>query len=169
MGNRRNKMRLKRNNSIIEVDANNSGNKIIGNVNGESIELEILSSDKNSIRYLYNNEISEAVFAEDKDKYYIHIDGKQYVFTKLEDEEDILSEDGSSADIEHIVPPMPGTIIKVNVKVGDKVNEGDAIVVVEAMKMETNLYTRINGTVTKVNVNEGDRVDSNTTLVVIEV
>ena len=63
---------------------------------------------------------------------------------------------------------MPGTIIKVNVAEGDKVKEGEAVIVVEAMKMETNLYTRITGTVTKVNAKEGDRVDSDTVLVVIE-
>lgn len=161
-------MKLKYNNNVIDIESKLIENKLIGTVTDEKFEINIISSEENHIRYSHSNKIEEAYFTEDRDKYYIHIDGKQYIFTKTEDDEGITAIDEISADIEKIVPPMPGTVIKVNVKEGDTVNEGDAIVVVEAMKMETNLYTRINGTVTKVNVKEGDRVDSNTVLVVIE-
>ena len=161
-------MKLKRNNEIIEVDAKQMNGNLIGRVNDDELKVTILSSEENIVKLLYNNEIKEAVYIEDRDKYYVQIDGKQYIFGKVEDEEDVIAGVGESEDIENIVPPMPGTIIKVNVAVGDKVNEGDAVIVVEAMKMETNLYTRITGKVTKVNAKEGDRVDSDTVLVVIE-
>lgn len=161
-------MKLKRNNEIIEVYSKKVDGKIIGQVNDNELEISLLSSEENIVKILYNNGIKEAVFIEDRDKYYVQIDGKQYIFGKVEDEEDVIAGVGESEDIENIVPPMPGTIIKVNVAVGDKVKEGDAVIVVEAMKMETNLYTRITGKVTKVNAKEGDRVDSDTVLVVIE-
>lgn len=161
-------MKLKRNNEIIEVDAKQIDGKLIGQVNNNELTTTILSSEVNVVKLLHNNEIKEAVYAQDRDKYYVQIDGKQYIYNKVEDEEDIIAGVGESEDIENIIPPMPGTIIKVNVAEGDKVKEGDAVIVVEAMKMETNLYTRITGTVTKVNAKEGDRVDSDTVLVVIE-
>lgn len=161
-------MKLKRNNEIIEVDTKLSDGKLIGQVNDKELTITILSSEVNVIKLLHNNEIKEAVYAQDRDKYYVQIDGKQYIFNKVEDEEEVISGSGESDDIENIIPPMPGTIIKVNVAVGDEVKEGDAVIVVEAMKMETNLYTRISGKVTKVNAKEGDRVDSDTVLVVIE-
>jgi len=161
-------MKLKRNNEVIELESRLSDNLLTGSVNENNIEFTILSSDDNILKLLHNNEIKEAIYTEDKDKYYVQIDGKQYIFNKVEDEEDVIAGVGESEDIENIIPPMPGTIIKVNVAEGDEVKEGDAVIVVEAMKMETNLYTRISGKVTKVNVKEGDRVDSDVILVVIE-
>lgn len=161
-------MKLKRNNEIINVDSRKLDGKLIGQVNDNELTVTILSSEGNTVKLLHNNEIKEAVYAQDRDKYYVQIDGKQYIYNKVEDEEDVIAGSGESEDIENIIPPMPGTIIKVNVAEGDKVNEGVAVIVVEAMKMETNLYTRITGTVTKVNAKEGDRVDSDTVLVVIE-
>lgn len=161
-------MKLKRNNEIIEVDTKLSDGKLIGQVNDNGLTITILSSEENTVNVFHNNEIKEVVYAQERDKYYVQIDGKQYIFSKVEDEEEVISGGGESDDIENIIPPMPGTIIKVNVAIGDVVKEGDAVIVVEAMKMETNLYTRISGIVTKVSVKEGDRVDSDTILVVIE-
>ncbi|MHC1566379.1 MAG: biotin/lipoyl-containing protein [Candidatus Syntropharchaeia archaeon] len=50
--------------------------------------------------------------------------------------------------------PMPGTILKVNVKVGDKVKEGDVIAVMEAMKMELDLVAPASGTIRELNITE---------------
>lgn len=63
--------------------------------------------------------------------------------------------------------PMPGTILKVNVSVGSTVNEGDAVVVLEAMKMENDIPAPCSGKIVAVNVNQGDTVESGDTLVVI--
>ncbi len=57
-----------------------------------------------------------------------------------------------------ITAPMAGTIIKVNVGPGDRVNEGDVVVLLEAMKMETEVRAKDGGTVQAVLVKEGDAV-----------
>ena len=54
--------------------------------------------------------------------------------------------------------PLPGTINAINVKVGDKVNVGDIVVVLEAMKMQNNIEAENAGTVTAILVNPGDSV-----------
>ena len=54
--------------------------------------------------------------------------------------------------------PLPGTINAINVKVGDKVNVGDIVIVLEAMKMQNNIEAENAGTVTSVLVNQGDTV-----------
>ena len=64
--------------------------------------------------------------------------------------------------------PLPGTIIEVKVKVGDAVNAGDTLVVLEAMKMANNLESEKAGTVKAVLVKEGDSVMEDTPLVVVE-
>ena len=61
--------------------------------------------------------------------------------------------------------PMPGTIVSVDVEVGQKVAKGDVLVVLEAMKMENEILAPSDGTVATVNVKKGDTVNSNDLLV----
>jgi len=63
---------------------------------------------------------------------------------------------------------MQGTVVKVNVAVGDEVEAGDAIVVLEAMKMENNVGAEKSGTITEVRVSEGDSVGGGDIIAVIE-
>lgn len=64
--------------------------------------------------------------------------------------------------------PMPGTILKVNVTVGQKVAEGDVLAVLEAMKMENEIMSPVSGTVASVNVNQGAAVNSGDVLLSIQ-
>jgi acetyl-CoA/propionyl-CoA carboxylase biotin carboxyl carrier protein len=66
-----------------------------------------------------------------------------------------------------VVAPMQGTIVKVLVEVGQEVNAGDAVVVLEAMKMENQLQADKAGTVSAVKVKAGDKVGSGDVLVVV--
>ena len=66
-----------------------------------------------------------------------------------------------------VVAPLPGTINEIKVKVGDKVNAGDTVVVLEAMKMQNNIDTETSGTIASINVNKGDAVMEGDTLVTI--
>ncbi|WP_018918034.1 sodium-extruding oxaloacetate decarboxylase subunit alpha [Vreelandella zhanjiangensis] len=59
---------------------------------------------------------------------------------------------------ERIEAPLAGNIFKVNVRPGDQVAEGDVVIILEAMKMETEIRASSAGTVSKVNVSEGDSV-----------
>ena len=66
-----------------------------------------------------------------------------------------------------VVAPLPGTINEIKVKVGDKVNAGDTVVVLEAMKMQNNIEAETSGTIASINVNKGDAVMEGDTLVTI--
>ena len=63
--------------------------------------------------------------------------------------------------------PMPGTILKVNVTPGQAVNEGDVLVILEAMKMENEIMAPKSGTGTQVAVTKGTNVETGTPLVFI--
>ena len=67
-----------------------------------------------------------------------------------------------------VVAPLPGTINEIKVKVGDKVNAGDTVVVLEAMKMQNNIEAEKDGKVTAICVKPGQAVLEEDALVVIE-
>ena len=57
-----------------------------------------------------------------------------------------------------VTAPLPGTILKISVTVGDVVTEGQNVMIMEAMKMENNIQTTKGGEVTSIKVNVGDSV-----------
>ena len=66
-----------------------------------------------------------------------------------------------------VAAPMPGTILKVNVKNGDAVKEGQVLLVLEAMKMENEIMAPKSGTITQVAVQKGASVNTGDALVFI--
>ncbi len=74
---------------------------------------------------------------------------------------------GGSGD-GNITAPMPGVVWEVPVKVGDSVEAGSTVIVIEAMKMENDVKTPISGTVKELPVGKGDEVAVGQTLVIVE-
>lgn len=68
----------------------------------------------------------------------------------------------------HITTSMPGTVVDVLVKEGDRVKAGDPLLVAEAMKMETEIQAPVGGTVTAIHVSKGDRVNPDEILLEID-
>ena len=96
------------------------------------------------------------------DDWWVHLDGRIHVVRMHEpgSAEDESVEGGLSA-------PMPGTILEVLVKQGQRVREGQALVVMEAMKMEHRIQAPLAGEITKLHYSVGDRVEMGATLVEI--
>ena len=67
----------------------------------------------------------------------------------------------------HVGAPMPGKVVKVNVKPGDKVPAGAVLLVTEAMKMETNVKARTDCKIAEVRFKEGDKVEKDDLLLVL--
>ncbi|GHV67264.1 acetyl-CoA carboxylase biotin carboxyl carrier protein subunit [Bacteroidia bacterium] len=60
--------------------------------------------------------------------------------------------------LSRVASPLPGTIKKINVSVGDSVKAGDTVLIMEAMKMDNNINTDKSGTIKSIKVKEGDSV-----------
>ena len=73
--------------------------------------------------------------------------------------------DGHSNDV---YSPMPGKVIKIFVNKGDKVNKGDILLIVEAMKMENSIVSPSKGMISEINVAINDRIDPGKALINIE-
>lgn len=74
----------------------------------------------------------------------------------------------AAAGASKITAPMPGTILGVNVKEGEAVKAGQAIFVLEAMKMESDITSPVNGTIRGISVRKGDSVEAGKLLCSIE-
>ena len=64
----------------------------------------------------------------------------------------------ASSEGEDVPAPLAGNIFKVLVNVGEQVEEGDVLIIMEAMKMETEIRAPKSGTVQAINIKEGDAV-----------
>ncbi len=97
----------------------------------------------------------------------VEIDGESYL-VKVAPAGMTIEEAVPKAPKDGLTVPMQGVIIRYKVKKGDKVAEGDAVVVLEAMKMEQNILANKNGTVKEIYINEGTTVNPGDVLMTIE-
>ncbi|MFN2349677.1 MAG: sodium-extruding oxaloacetate decarboxylase subunit alpha [Thioalkalivibrio sp.] len=120
---------------------------------------------------------------EDMRPFYVTVDGMPEEILVETLDELLLNGDGDSAQPRsrgkgsqrpratkpgHVSTSMPGSITDVLVKEGDEVKAGDAVLILEAMKMETEVQSPVAGTVKAVHVAKGDTVNPDETLVEIE-
>lgn len=105
-----------------------------------------------------------------KDKAFINVGHVPYQVEIFDPRKRLASEavaGGAAAGSAIIEAPMPGKVVEVKVKVGDAVTSGQAIVVVEAMKMQNELASPIDGVVKEIKVSAGDTVESGKVLVLV--
>jgi len=98
------------------------------------------------------------------------IDGRRYGF-EVEDPRSLQGRRGAGAGAEGPRPvkaPMPGRVVRLLVEVGEDVEEGQGVVVIEAMKMQNELKSPKAGRVIRVGAAVGDTVGSGDVLVVVE-
>ncbi|MFN5088868.1 MAG: biotin/lipoyl-containing protein [Bacteroidota bacterium] len=98
-------------------------------------------------------------------RYQIQIDGRTYQ-VQISDavDQQILKmnlKSKKSNQIKELRAPMPGLVRQVNVQVGDQVDSGDALFILEAMKMENVLKSPVNGIVSDLFVKPGESVEKN--------
>lgn len=73
---------------------------------------------------------------------------------------------GSEGSIK-VTAPMPGTILKMNVKVGDTIKANDLVCILEAMKMENEIFAAEGGTVQSINAAQGSSVNSGDVIITL--
>lgn len=158
-------MRLKYGNQIHELHfPGGSQSKLI--IDDKQLEINSRPINKHEMKINIGDGDIHIYIAEDRKNYFLKAGDEYFKFEKLGDEE--FGSEEISHDREEIRSPMPGSIVKVIAREGDTVKSGDAILIIEAMKMESTIYTSINGTVTKMNATEGKQTDGEEILAIIE-
>ena len=80
----------------------------------------------------------------------------------------IKTKDVSKSGANIVTAPLPGKILSVNVKKGDAVKQGDLLLVIEAMKMENEIFAAENGKIKEIFINSGDYVTTSQKLIELE-
>ncbi len=125
-------------------------------------------SDVNNQIILDNNKsklVSVKEVNHELKRYQIQIDGRTYQ-VQISDavDQQILKmnlKSKKSNQLKELRAPMPGLVRQVNVQVGDQVDSGDALFILEAMKMENVLKSPVNGIVSDLFVKPGESVEKN--------
>jgi len=110
------------------------------------------------------------------ENYTVVVDGKKYNVQVAEGSDaniEIKESVSSSAQVYkgnevHVHAPLPGSVLKILVKPGEKVVDGQAVIILEAMKMETEILSPANGTIASIDVSAGDPVENGQVLVAIQ-
>ncbi|MFP4528316.1 MAG: biotin/lipoyl-containing protein [Candidatus Kapaibacterium sp.] len=161
-------MEIKFNNEIHEIIPEKRDDGFVATIGGEIFDAKATAANANTIIFRRGGRTFAAFAAQDAENYYVVIDGRPFVFEKPKDEEKSFESAADNGNRQDVTTPMPGSVVKVEVEVGQEVKEGDPLVIVEAMKMETSLFASIDGVVTKISATAGEQVDSDTVLVVVE-
>jgi len=152
------------------IQTNDNG---IININGEEKAASITKLGEHSVLLKLNEKLYHAVYTKlQNGNYTIHIEGLIYnstVKTKLQDElAELTAQKSKSVKRVEFKAPMPGLILKIIKKSGDKVTVGAPLLILEAMKMENEMKSTISGTISNVYFKEGDSVEKGSTILTIE-
>lgn len=141
-------------------------------INGEPLQIDLVPiNGDHTYSLLINGRSYVATMMDMEETCQVMIDGSVYT-VDVEDEE--LARLKSQvkrrphADGEQIKAPMPGRIIDIEVAVGDTVEAGQGVAIIEAMKMENELRAHSGGVVKEIRTKVGDAVNKNDVLLVLE-
>ena len=162
------------------VDLNGSRSEV--EVDGESVALEGHTSparveeiEGTPVRLVtIGSEVHRVVVRRGRTRgeYTLWVDGFRFSGEALDERtrtiRDITAESGKASGPASLIAPMPGLIVRVSVSVGESVQAGQGLIVMEAMKMENELRAHAAGTVKAVLVEAGKAVEKGATLVEFE-
>jgi biotin carboxyl carrier protein len=155
-------------NKIFEIDPTDDGFL----VNGKLVQWNLVKITEGYFHIVYGTKsyTAELLKADHTTKsFQFRINGNNYSVA-VKDRFDILLEkmgmnSNAASKLNNIKAPMPGLIFDLKVKQGDSVKAGDALVILEAMKMENIIKSPRDGTVQKMHVKKGESVEKNQVLI----
>lgn len=156
-----------------QVDINGSTSLQLSKQQVEA--LDIIRISETDCHVLSNNQSHKAQIIEsdfNKKTYKVTVNNNVYNIFIYRDIDLVVKkmgfELGSSKLVNDIKAPMPGLILDIPIKVGDKVNENDTLLVLEAMKMENAITSPRNGSIKNILVKNGDPVEKSQLLIEFE-
>lgn len=140
-------------------------------VDGEGVEADLRGVGDGPVRSLMLDGSSHRLVAHRSgpEEWDVHLDGLRFRVDAVDERTSAIREmtarTAGASGPKPVVAPMPGMVVKISVEVGDEVEAGQGIAIVEAMKMENELTTATAGVVTRIAASEGEAVEKDQLLV----
>lgn len=146
-----------------------------GSVGGKNFSWDLIEIKKNVFHIISGTKsfTAEVVKADIAEKTFtILVNGRKYNVDVKDKFDELLHQMGmdklAKTGIKEVKAPMPGMVINIHVAEGQEVKKGDALIVLEAMKMENIIKSPRDGKVKSVKAQKGQAVEKNQSLVVFE-
>ena len=150
---------------------NRAGNKVRISIDGKKYDADVVMVEKGVYSILLDNRSHNIELLRTENKnYLLNTYSKSYNIEIIDAETKYLKSRRRDDSQEEAVisSPMPGKVVKILVKVGDQVKAGDTVVIVSAMKMESEYKVKKDRIIKDIKVKEGDIIKANQPLVIIE-
>ena len=152
---------------------NKEGNKVQITIDGKPYEVDIVMAENGSCSILHDGDSynAELIHHEGKKSYDVNIFYRSYHIDIVDSQAKYLrmKKGDDTRQDDKIIAPMPGKVVKIPVQKGDHLQAGDIVIVLEAMKMQSNYKVNSECIVKDILVNEGDSVNGNQTLVLLDI
>ncbi len=149
------------------------GTNIKVKIGGREYEIDMVSVEECIYSILYKNKSYniEIIEGDNNKEFTVNTLYQTYDVEIIDAESRYLESRDQAKELEGmntISSPMPGRIVRIPVSVGDEVTAGQTVIVVSAMKMESEYKTSKNGIIKQIHVKEGDIVNGNQPLITVE-
>ena len=148
------------------------GNKVQFLIDGVPYDVDIVMAENDSCSILHggNSYNAELIRSENGKNYTVNTFYRSYNVDIVDTQAKYLRmrKGGEERQDDKIVAPMPGKVVKIPVAVGDRLKAGDIVIVLEAMKMQSNYKVNADCTVREILVAEGDSVNNNQVLITLD-
>ncbi|OGF67024.1 MAG: hypothetical protein A2Y62_10725 [Candidatus Fischerbacteria bacterium RBG_13_37_8] len=134
----------------------------------KKVEIDYKEISENCFSLLIGQESYTIYHARSKEKLYVSIQGEEYIIEPIKKAKGKIGIDLPEHAENIIFAPMPGKILKISVKEGDKVRKKQSLLIVEAMKMEHDVRAPFEAIVAKVYFSEGQMVDTDSPILELQ-
>ena len=138
---------------------------------GQELEVDAFAPGSGQLHLLFEGRSVDVDFREEESTFSVQAEGENYELEVLNDRQRRMRAAGAGRagkDSPQLVSPMAGKVVDITAEVGQVVELGEPLVVVEAMKMENDLKAHRAGVVTSVGVEVGEAVEIGDVLITIE-
>jgi len=152
---------------------NRAGSRVLLDIDGRRYDVDIVMVETGVYSILHNGHSFniELIEGDSSKKYIVNTFAKSFNVEIVDAESKYISNRNKGLELEEensVASPMPGKVVKIPVKTGEQVAAGQTLIVVEAMKMQSEFKASHDKTVVEILVHEGDIVNAHQVMIKLE-
>ena len=163
---------LKRADDFAEVDIVAENGQLVIHKDGRNYQVDLVSLGNNRYSLVIDHQVYSVEAVNDSRTVRLVLNQREYQVTVLNQRQKVAQDlfgDSDADDLQgDVSAPMPGMVLKIEVAPGQQVEQGQPLLIIEAMKMENEIRSPISGTVTEILVKPNQAVEKDDTMIRIE-